>query len=313
MKKMKELIKKLRRIEDRFNFLISHMCDNFIEVNIQTGESVMTYTNKNMQSKHDYLEQIQWFADNIILLEDRETYLKEFKLENLLSNLRKNNNFYTVSIRVKYADGIHFLLIVNALITDSVESEEEYIISYAQDITNLRQHEEQNRRLTSISQHDALTGLYNRPAAEERITMHLNAPASMPGTLLLIDIDDFKCVNDTYGHINGDYVLKFLATAMQDVFRSDDVLARWGGDEFIVFMHNINDKVTITSRMERLRLKMLLFNSEDITMPVTLSVGIAIAEKTTSMSELFKKADEILYQVKKAGKNRFLIRSVDTL
>ncbi|MEG1859754.1 MAG: GGDEF domain-containing protein [Christensenellaceae bacterium] len=313
MKKMKELIKKLRRIEDRFNFLISHMCDNFVEVNIQTGESVMTYTNKNMQRKNFYEEQIRWFADNIILLEDREAYLKEFKLENLLTSLRKNDNFYTVSIRVKYADGIHFLLIVNALITDSVESEEEYIISYAQDITNLRQHEEQNRRLTSISQHDALTGLYNRPAAEERINTHLNAATSMPGTLLLIDIDDFKCVNDTYGHINGDYVLKFLATAMQDVFRSDDVLARWGGDEFIVFMHNINDKVTITSRMERLRLKMLLFNSEDITMPVTLSVGIAIAEKTTSMSELFKKADEILYQVKKAGKNRFSICSVDTL
>lgn len=310
-----ELIKKLRRIEDRFNFLIQHLCDDFIEVNIQTGECWMTHTKKNFVSKSIYKDQIEWFAENLIVEEEREAYLADFELQNLLATLRKNDGFYKVTYSAIYPDGIVNLLIVSALIQDSFDRTNEYIISYAQDITELRQHEEQNRKLIdisqqllNISQHDALTKLYNRTAAESVILDHIQKDNSTSsGTLLLIDIDHFKQINDDHGHIVGDHALKYLSNVMRDVFRSDDILCRWGGDEFLVFMRNIDNTAAIQSRVERLLHKMKNYKTNGLEMRITLSIGIVIGHEKSTLDGLFKQADEVLYQVKSNGRNGYII------
>lgn len=303
-----ELIKKLRRTEDRFDFLRTHICDDFIEVNIQTGECSTIHANSSMVSKDIYKEQIEWFAKNIVAEEERAAYIADFDLDNLLMSLRKNDNFYTASYSLIYKDGRHDVLIVSALIQDSVESGYEYIISFAQDITVIKQQEAQNKRLIEIIQHDGLTGLYNRSAAEQLINKHLAEDLShTPGTLAIIDIDYFKQVNDNYGHPMGDFILMQLAKALNEVFRSADILCRWGGDEFLVFLQNVSDEAIIEGRLERLRVKMMACNNRKRSLPITLSIGVAIASPRSTIDSLFKLADSSLYNVKNNGRNGFLI------
>lgn len=302
------LIQKLRRIEDRFDFLRTHICEDFIEVNIYTGQCTTIHSNNNMVSKSNYKEQIEWFANHLVAEEERAAYLEDFDLDNLLVSLRNNDNYYTVTYTLIYQDGRHDVLIVSALIQDSVRAGYEYIVSYAQDITLIKQQEARNRLLEIKSRQDPLTELYNREAAEYLINKHLIGDISgTKGTLAIIDIDYFKQVNDNYGHAAGDLTLIHLARSARDVFRSLDVLCRWGGDEFLVFLKNTDDETIITSRFDRLRVKMLKTAGNDTVMPVTLSIGIAVASQKSTFQSLFKLADENLYTVKNKGRDGLLI------
>lgn len=305
-------LKKLHNIEKMFNFLVSNVCDMFFVVNVRTGEIKITRKPDEVVPHALYKDQIEWIENNSILPEDRKTYREEFKLENIVAKLRINDNFYTTTYTVNTKNGIRILLLVNALMCDSFDSKEEYVISYSQDITELKYHKEQNKKLIDISLHDTVTGIYNRHAAEKIIQEYLeNDNTSEPGCLLVIDIDHFKNVNDTYGHSVGDQVLRFLAQSMRDIFRSEDTICRWGGDEFVVFMRNVSAQMTISGRIERLRLRMLSFKTEQQRMPVTLSIGSIIVQKKCALNTLFKKADILLYRVKNSGRDGFIISTLD--
>lgn len=312
-----ELIKKLRKTEDCFNFLTKSICDDFMETDIQTGNCSLSRMNRNYSPMQNHKKQIAWFADNLVVEEEREAYIREYDLQHLIKSLRSNGGMHTATYTVLYEDGRHYLYIVSTLVQDSMDPDYEYIISFAQDVTELIQHKKQNeklmalsRELLDISQNDSLTNIFNRSAGEKAITMRLqNRDMSERGTLILIDIDFFKQVNDTYGHTTGDDVLKYMSKAMKDVFRSDDVLCRWGGDEFLVFMGNVIDRIIIESRLERLRLKMSGYRKGNRSIPVTISIGAAIIQKNQkeSLDTLFKRADQYLYKAKESGRNTFII------
>lgn len=106
-----------------------------------------------------------------------------------------------------------------------------------------------------MSQTEAVTGLYNRAAGEKYIDEFLQQ-SSCTGTMLLMDVDKFKNVNDRFGHAVGDKVLQYLASAMKATFRADDILCRWGGDEFLAFLCNTCDENLIASRIKQLQDKM---------------------------------------------------------
>ena len=312
MKKLNILAKKvnaseqLRRSQTRFDLLIAYMCDEFLEIDISTGDCVVISPSQKLRTKTKYKKRILWTVENLIVEEEREAFLAEFELKNLLRSLRRNNGVYKVIYTQLHEDGRHYLRIINSLIRDSLDPNDEYIISFSQDITELKRGEEQNRQLIDLSRYETLTELYTRNCAEKMINEYLfNASSQGVGTLLMIDIDYFKKVNDCYGHSAGDYVLKFLSKAMRGVFRSDDILCRWGGDEFLVFMKNITDEMVVESRVERLRIKMMSceINGQDI--PVTISAGIAISYGGVALSEMFQKADEMLYKAKTGGRNNF--------
>ena len=303
-----DTIKKLRRIEDRFDFLRTHICEDFIEVNIYTGECTTIHSNNNMISKSNYKEQIEWFAYHIVAEEERAAYIADFDLDHLLECLRCHDNYYAVTYTLIYQDGRHDVLIVSALIQDSVQVGYEYIVSYAQDITIIKQQEARNRLLEIKSRQDPLTELYNREAAEHLITKYLEEDVSgTPGALAIVDIDHFKQVNDNHGHATGDLALIHFARCARDVFRPLDVLCRWGGDEFLVFLHYTEDETIIASHFERLRAKMLKAVCTDTALPITLSIGTAVAGPESTFQSLFKLADENLYKVKNNGRNSYLI------
>ena len=165
------------------------------------------------------------------------------------------------------------------------------------------------RKINIQKDTDDMTGLKNKGALTRAINKHLNDDTKDKGILFVLDIDQFKTINDTYGHDIGDDVIIQLGNYLSECFVNDEIVGRFGGDEFIVFLRNINDVQTAKSVAERI----ITGAFERITLPdkdkkVGVSIGIAIysgAEK--NYSEIFKKADLALYKVKADPEISFMV------
>ena len=159
---------------------------------------------------------------------------------------------------------------------------------------NRRTHE----RLTYGNMHDALTGLYNRSAYDfmrHDLDMSHNA-------LLLVDLDKFKSVNDTYGHDVGDLILKRVAEVLRYNFRNTDLVFRLGGDEFVVIMSNVDSSMRDQVRRKIDQANVMLQKPKDDLPPTSISVGVAFADRENPEGDIFKDADTALYRMKEAGR-----------
>lgn len=165
------------------------------------------------------------------------------------------------------------------------------------------------RELTLMSKTDALTGLSNRRAFMERSELEFARAARYKGKLglIIMDIDDFKKVNDTYGHLAGDDVLKAVAGVLVKGLRQSDLAARFGGEEFAILLPetDLRNALTVAERY-RNEVQKLSFEFEGRHVAVTISAGVAGYPETTleSVEELVRKADTGLYAAKENGKNR---------
>lgn len=161
---------------------------------------------------------------------------------------------------------------------------------------------EENRiareRLSHEASHDALTGLFNRGAYD----MLMKSVDTAHIALLLLDIDLFKSINDTYGHTVGDRVLKRVAVVLQESFRSVDIICRFGGDEFVVVMTRVNSSMAQLVRNKIIRANEILSNPKDDLPPVTVSAGVAFSDRAKPQGDIFTDADTALYRVKQNGR-----------
>lgn len=160
----------------------------------------------------------------------------------------------------------------------------------------------QSVKLEALATHDALTGLYNRHKFNELITMELESAKryDRPFSLIVVDIDHFKRVNDTLGHEAGDQVLVAVATLLHESVRVVDSLARWGGEEFVALLPEVAAGGA-TKLAERLRrtVKERMFAGG-----VTVSCGVAEHRPPESPDGLFARADSALYRAKERGRDR---------
>lgn len=157
---------------------------------------------------------------------------------------------------------------------------------------------------------DALTGVYNRGAALRRLEEELDRAIRecKPLSVLMMDIDHFKNVNDTYGHLVGDAVLKETVRRIQAVIRSYDVVGRFGGEEFVVILPHADGDVAVRVA-ERIRAAVSSrpVIHEAVSVSVTLSAGVAAAGTAGAVDALIQAADQALYQAKRTGRNRVCI------
>jgi len=158
----------------------------------------------------------------------------------------------------------------------------------------------QKEELKLLSQTDTLTGVYNRNKLNEIVIARQKYDAIY--SIIIMDIDDFKIINDKYGHNVGDVVLKEFATVLKKSTRKSDFLGRWGGEEFIIICSDIDKEKTLEIS-EKIRKKIEDFNFYK-NLKVTASFGVAEYTKGISYDELFVLADSALYKAKKNGKNR---------
>lgn len=168
------------------------------------------------------------------------------------------------------------------------------LANLARDIIERKHMEE---RFKELSIHDTLTGLYNRNLFEEEMD-RLKKDCLTPVGIVVCDIDGLKFVNDTLGHQYGDQMLKETADFLRGYFRSSDIIARIGGDEFAILLPQ-TPKDAVERILQRLRQAMREFNSLDPEVPLSLSLGHAVCEKDPSdMFALFREADNRMYREK---------------
>ena len=169
-------------------------------------------------------------------------------------------------------------------------------------ITDLSKEYEQIERLRYSSMFDSLTSAYNRMTFIDKV--HEKLPRSQKCALLLLDIDFFKNINDSYGHIIGDKVLVSVVECIQSSLRSNDLLGRVGGEEFAIFLPRIkdNEALLVSKRiLENIRQHWHIKE----TLHVTASIGVCVVEGSNKVfSTLYEKADEKLYEAKRNGRNR---------
>ena len=162
-------------------------------------------------------------------------------------------------------------------------------------------------RLLDKSRTDSMTGLYNKATTEEEIRIALRdaRPGSF-GVLFMIDIDNFKDVNDSMGHLAGDSIIIEIARQLRRTFRQDDIIGRVGGDEFHVYMRDVSETAGIRTRARSLCSSIrTLFKNSNVSNAISVSVGIAVTERPIAYEDLFRQADVALYHAKGNGKNRY--------
>lgn len=171
-------------------------------------------------------------------------------------------------------------------------------------------HSRKTKEIRIMSETDALTGLYNRRAAEDHITRQMQEDGRNPGCvrpLISIDLDKFKQVNDTYGHLEGDALLIAVADTLRTSVRSSDIVGRIGGDEFVVYLSNVTDRQNAMAVAEKLcQVIRELSTMKKEWSNISASIGISFADHPNiKMEELYISADKAMYSAKENGRNQY--------
>lgn len=163
-------------------------------------------------------------------------------------------------------------------------------------------------RLKELTIEDQLTGIYNRRYFDTYMPKILSMSISKNYStqLMMIDIDNFKSINDTYGHVFGDYVIKEIASEINHITREEDLFVRYGGEEFALVLGDTfkaDAKIIADRILSKIENSIYKFKGERVS--VTLSIGISEYDYTDTINQFVAKSDEALYQAKKTGKNKY--------
>lgn len=162
--------------------------------------------------------------------------------------------------------------------------------------------------LRRMAEMDGLTGLKNRRSLEARLAEETERSRRLGGrfSLLFMDLDDFKAINDEHGHLVGDEALKLVARVLQEDSRSVDTVARYGGEEFVVLLPG-TDSEGARAFYTRGREKLLVLSLKELGLPLRLSAGAVGSEAAPDAGGLMQAADRAMYEAKRGGKDRVFV------
>ena len=232
------------------------------------------------------------WGTEIFQKEDFEQLLQVLEEEEWEKNVFERDYMLSINGRKRW----------NRVIAKSIWSEEEprEFVGAIGKIVDIHDEKSKIKYLENISEHDTLTGLLNHKTARERIRGILNRDGELKYILILLDLDGFKQANDQYGHLFGDEVLKYVADTLKKSVRGVDIVARMGGDEFLLFMPYKDEMQLPVDRIFR------TLDSDFKGFHVSASMGVAKANECgRDYDKLFHMADVALYQVKKNGKHGY--------
>ncbi len=245
---------------------------------------------------------------------------KPFSVEELVA--RVGSVIRTKSILEQLKEEVRFRRDAENRLRKANEKLEESSGELKERMTELEQSkkiiEEKSKLLEALSTHDALTGLHNRLHMEVVVGREFER-AQRYGTdlsFLMLDLDFFKNINDSYGHAFGDFVLSEFASDLKNHVRDSDALFRYGGEEFLVVLSNTDmDGARRAAEKIRRRLETKTYDSKDRSIIVSVSIGISSVRdhQPTSVEEVLSFADNALYQAKAEGRNRVCVYHADTI
>ncbi len=176
-------------------------------------------------------------------------------------------------------------------------------------IVNIDSQKRELEALEYKATRDPLTGVYNKEITSKKIEKFISGNKKSRHMLMLIDFDNFKSVNDNYGHLVGDKVLIFVISCIKEVFTEGEIIGRIGGDEFVVFSGNIENDEEVLEKAALLKESLdTNYISDKLSIPITSSIGVVIyPESGLHYEQLMEYADQALYNVKEHGKNNYLL------
>ena len=206
------------------------------------------------------------------------------------------------------SDGSEVHLAITILRTSAAN--EPMMVAAIRDVSDHVRYQQELKRLADL---DPLSGLLNRRAFRNRVAAHLSEDSTGSFSVALFDLDDFKAVNDRYGHDAGDEAISRFAAIMETAIRQQDLAARWGGEEFILFMPGTPLQAattvvdTIRGRFEAARFGW----AREAAVTLTASAGlVTAAHSSPSLDAMISCADAALYRAKRAGRNRLVCTSL---
>lgn len=276
-----EEVSKLLKSEEKYKVLLDHSSDPIFSF---TPDGTYIYVN-------------QAFADGVGMPVDRiinhpisdvfspEEAKKRFETVSWVVENKESRN---IEVRVPRPDGDrYYLTTVQPVFAD--DHSVKMVICISKDITDRKLMEEQ---LINLSTRDLLTGLYNRNFFEVEL-QRLQISRMLPVSIIVADMDNLKGINDRFGHIKGDEVLRKVADCFKDSFRAEEIIARIGGDEFGVLLPH-TDSGPAMEAVNRLKQKLAETGNELI----SLSVGMATNQTEEELSHVLKRADDLMYREK---------------
>lgn len=234
--------------------------------------------------------------------DDKEKVIKVMRASNMLTAYYTGKRELKELFRAMYPgmDSYKWMTCTISLLTEP-DSGNPVAFAYIRDVDEETKRE---MKLKFSSERDPLTGLYNRRNLEDKVEAALKNEENL-SCLIMMDLDGFKEINDRFGHQEGDTVLKNMARILAGAFRTDDLTARFGGDEFIVFLDHLPNRSCAISRAEEVRRQVYGMTLADREYHVSISIGIAFGPQDgDTFEQLYRHADEALYLSKKRGKNQ---------
>jgi len=276
-------IRKIRELEQIYHSVFEN---SVLGIIIIDKEGVITDANTSVE----YM--LGFSVEELKTLNLRDVSLPEdYEIDRELRDdvIEGRRTYYQIEKRYVRNDGILFWGMVTVSVIRN-DAGEPIMINMLEDISAIKSAELQ---LSQSSTHDSLTGLYNRTFYDSEFN-RLQFIMLLPVSIIVIDVDGLKLINDSKGHEAGDKLISTVASILKEAFRGDDIVARIGGDEFSVLLPETNEDATRIV-CERVRKCQGRFNEANKDFPVSFSMGAATAYKGSDIPGAFKHADEIMY------------------
>lgn len=296
---------------DFYKDLIDNLYDGVYFVD---RERVITYWNKGAERITGYK------SDNVKGRSCRDNILNHITANGIqlcltncpLAASMQDGQPREAEVYLHHHDGHRMPVIVRASPIRNLQGE---IIGAVETFSNNEQVIQTRRQVDELRQTvftDPLTGVGNRRYLEEGIRaaqMEMERGIGTAG-LIFIDVDNFKQINDTYGHDIGDQILLMVVRTLKHNLRGTDILGRWGGDEFIVIIHDVQNLSTLQDIAKKLRV--MVENSRldlDIArLSITISIGATLIKEEETSEIFFQRADQLMYKSKQAGRNQITVK-----
>lgn len=297
--------------------------EELLNVEMEAEDPALSYLSK-MQKARNVISDDAYEKTKTEIMSDVTECLSELLTTTQNSQSRAASIFSDMYIKLEVGIGALVVilllicvmlrkLIVKPLISynESIKKGEIFPVIGAEELQNLAityntvylENQEIQKLIRHQAEHDALTQLLNRGSFEHMLQVYDDGKEKDPFALILIDVDTFKSVNDTYGHATGDQILRKVSGTLVRQFRSIDHVCRIGGDEFAIIMVDMTSdlKYTIQEKIDAANEE--LSNPKDNLPAVSLSVGVAFTDRENPGESIFKDADKALYYVKEHGRH----------
>ena len=228
-----------------------------------------------------------------------------------VADCMKDGNVREADVFLHHANGHRVPVLVRAAPLRDAEGHIIGAVETFSSDTGVRTVRQQLRELRRTIRMDTLTQIGNRQFLEGRLRAVTAEYKNQDGeaAVLFIDIDNFKHFNDTFGHDVGDKVLRMVAATLKNGLRNTDVVGRWGGEEFLAILYDVDSLEALKLICEKLR-HLVQFSHLDLmgkNLEVTISIGATLFRHDDTPESLVRRADELMYQSKKAGRNRVTV------